>query len=49
MQAQNFNNQLMTLPQIAEKVKINYNTIRSRLRKGMSFEESINTPLMRRR
>ena len=45
----NFNNQLMTLPQIAEKVKINYNTIRSRLRKGMSFEESINTPLMRRR
>lgn len=44
-----FNGNLMTLSQIAKKININCNTLRSRLRSGMSFEECVTTPLMRRR
>lgn len=44
-----FNNKMLTLPEIADKVNINVRTLRSRLRKGMTFLDAISTPVRQRR
>ena len=44
-----FNNKFLTLSEISDVIGINYSTLNSRLRSGMSPEEAFSTPLMRRR
>lgn len=44
-----FENEYLTLTEIARKIGINVETLRSRLRSGMSFIEATTTPLMRKR
>lgn len=44
-----FQNEYYTLSEIARKIDINVETLRSRLRNGMSFEDATTTPLIRKR
>ena len=44
-----FNGKLLTVSEISDIVGINYSTLRSRLKNGMSPQEAFSTPLKRRR
>ncbi len=44
-----YDNEYLPLLEIANRTGFNVETLRSRMRKGMSFEEAITTPLLRKR